>query len=560
MILFHKDGKRWTMFSYSITYECNGEIFSSNKKETPHFRIKDSFLQGRFTADMITKNDIRIKEFKVIFPYYYKKDSVVFINGYQSWTDSREYFTSEKMSGFSKWKKWMLTKPVNAHTGLCRSGDAFFCKYPKGRGEFFGYSYGYVRNDENIDLFASLSESSGYTIVRFDVKKSLVTAEKDFDGVLFSGDSRLIDFVHLNGGYDEVFDKWFEMMNIQCRQTEKKCGYTTWYNYYGNVDENIVKRDLKALSALPEKVDIFQIDDGYQRCIGEWLHNDEKKFPSGMKKLADEIHNNDMLAGLWLAPFAATKNSFIYKEHKDWLVHYDNGKLYPAGANWGGFYAIDFYNKDAAKYIRKVFDTILNDWGYDMVKLDFLYAACIVPMHNKSRGQIMCEAMDFIRDCVGDKLILGCGVPLMPSFGKVDFCRVGADVALEWKHNPYGIREDVSTPNTINCSIFRRGLNGRAFMNDPDVFLLRDNNIKMSFEQRKLVAEINSVFGSLLFVSDNVSQYSREQLEVFLDTIHKRDVKIIKAGICKNDIIRVEYLLNGSKKTLKFNYKNGTVI
>lgn len=548
------------MFSYSITYECNGEIFSSDKKETPHFRIKDSFSQGRFTADMITKNDIRIKEFKVIFPYYYKKDSVVFINGYQSWTDSREYFTSEKMSGFSKWKKWVLTKPVNAHTGLCRSGDAFFCKYPKGRGEFFGYSYGYVRNDENIDLFASLSESSGYTIVRFDVKKSSVTAEKDFDGVLFSGDSRLIDFVHLNGGYDEVFDKWFEMMNIQCRQTEKKCGYTTWYNYYGNVDENIVKRDLKALSALPEKVDIFQIDDGYQRCIGEWLHNDEKKFPSGMKKLADEIHNNDMLAGLWLAPFAATKNSFIYKEHKDWLVHYDNGKLYPAGANWGGFYAIDFYNKDAAKYIRKVFDTILNDWGYDMVKLDFLYAACIVPMHNKSRGQIMCEAMDFIRDCVGDKLILGCGVPLMPSFGKVDFCRVGADVALEWKHNPYGIREDVSTPNTINCSIFRRGLNGRAFMNDPDVFLLRDNNIKMSFEQRKLVAEINSVFGSLLFVSDNVSQYSKEQLDVFRDTIHKRDVKILKAGICKNDIIRVEYLLNGSEKTLKFNYKNGTVI
>ena len=548
------------MFSYSITHECNGEVFSSDKRETPHFRIKDSFLQGRFTADMITKNDIRIKEFKVIFPYYYKKDSVVFINGYQSWTDSREYFTSEKMSGFSKWKKWVLTKPINAHTGLCRSGDAFFCKYPKGRGEFFGYSYGYVRNDENIDLFASLSESSGYTIVCFDVKKSSVTAEKDFDGVTFRGNSRLIDFVHLNGGYDEVFDKWFEMMNIQCRQTEKKCGYTTWYNYYGNVDENIVKRDLKALSTLPEKVDIFQIDDGYQRCIGEWLHHDEKKFPSGMKKLADEIHNNDMLAGLWLAPFAATKNSFIYKEHKDWLVHYDNGKLYPAGANWGGFYAIDFYNQDAAKYIRKVFDTILNDWGYDMVKLDFLYAACIVPMHNKSRGQIMCEAMDFIRDCVGDKLILGCGVPLMPSFGKVDFCRVGADVALEWKYNPYGIREDVSTPNTINCSVFRRGLNGRAFMNDPDVFLLRDNNIKMSFEQRKLIAEINSVFGSLLFVSDNVSQYSREQLEVFLDTIHKRDVKILKAGICKNDIIRVEYLLNGFEKTLQFNYKNGTVI
>lgn len=92
------------MFSYSITYECNGEFFSSNKKETPHFRIKDSFSQGRFTADMITKNDIRIKEFKVIFPYYYKKDSVVFINGYQSWTDSREYLQVKKCQAFQNGK------------------------------------------------------------------------------------------------------------------------------------------------------------------------------------------------------------------------------------------------------------------------------------------------------------------------------------------------------------------------------------------------------------------------------------------------------------------------
>ncbi|EKC48560.1 hypothetical protein OBE_15116, partial [human gut metagenome] len=39
----------------------------------------------------------------------------------------------------------------------------------------------------------------------------------------------------------------------------------------------------------------------------------------------------------------------------------------------------------------------------------------------------MCEAMDFLRECVGEKMILGCGVPLMPAFGKVDYCRIGAD-------------------------------------------------------------------------------------------------------------------------------------
>ena len=93
----------------------------------------------------------------------------------------------------------------------------------------------------------------------------------------------------------------------------------------------------------------------------------------------------------------------------------------------------------------------------------------------------MCDAMDLIRELCGDKLILGCGVPLAPAFGKVDFCRIGADMALSWGKKPFS-REDVSTKHALLNTIFRRELDGRAFLNDPDVFLLRDNNIKMSFE------------------------------------------------------------------------------
>ena len=545
------------MHSYKIKYEADGKVYSTDKTTCNHFKIIEEEKAGRLTAHILAQCSLKIRKFQIVLPYSYNKRQRVFVNGYQSWTESREYFIHERMDGFSRLKKWVLTRPFNAYSGLCRAGDAFFCRYPLLNGNFFGYSYGYIRDGKTVDLFASLSEKCGFTIIRFDVLKSRVIIEKDFDGVVFNGKMLLADFVHLNGGYDAVFDKWFEMMNIQCRLSEKMCGYTTWYNYYKNIDENIVFRDLDALSQLPERVDIFQIDDGYQKCVGDWLFTNEKKFPSGMKKLADEIHSKNMLAGLWLAPFAATKDSFIYKEHKDWLVRYENGELYPAGANWGGFYAIDFYNRDAAEYIRNVFNTVLNEWGYDMVKLDFLYAACIVPMHNKSRGQIMCEAMDFIRDCAGDKLVLGCGVPLMPCFGKVDFCRVGADVALNWKNYPFCIREDVSTPNTVACSVFRRGLDGRAFLNDPDVFLLRDDNIEMSFEQRKLLAEINRVFGSLLFVSDNVSQYDDKQLRTYADTVNKEKVKVIRAECYNNDIIAVDYLTNGELKNLKFNYKNG---
>lgn len=545
------------MFSYYIDYNCDGKKFVALSEDTPHFKIKSSYKNGRFTAEMHTSQKIMINKFQVIFPYKYKKNQKCFVNGYQSWTDSREYSLNEKMTELTRYKEMVIRLSAISNNGVGRAGDALLYKYPRKKGVFYGYSYGYVRENNMVDLFASLSERIGYTIIKFNANKSLVIAEKDFEGVTFQGKSQLIDFVHLEGEYDDVFDRWFALMNIKCIANERKSGYTTWYNYSRNIDENIVKRDLKSLSKLKEKVDIFQIDDGYQKSVGDWLNTDEKKFPAGMKIIADEIHKNNMLAGLWLAPFAAAKESFIYQKHRDWLICDEKGEPYTAGHNWNGFYAIDFYNKEAAEYIKKVFKTILYDWKYDMVKLDFLYAACLLPIHNKSRGQVMCEAMDFIRECVGDKIILGCGVPLMPAFGKVDFCRIGEDVANEWKHKRHMLREDVSTPNTINCTIFRRGLNERAFLNDPDVFLLRDSNMVMSFEQRKLLAKINSIFGSLLFVSDNVADYNEKQLDVFTQTIRKKDIKIMKAEFCRKNIICIEYTENGEYQSFQFNYKTG---
>lgn len=49
-------------------------------------------------------------------------------------------------------------------------------------------------------------------------------------------------------------------------------------------------RDLEAFDAVKEKVDVFQIDDGYQTAVGDWLSVDKVKFPSGMKAVAGAIH------------------------------------------------------------------------------------------------------------------------------------------------------------------------------------------------------------------------------------------------------------------------------
>lgn len=540
-----------------INYTVKGKNFTAKELESAHFSIEKQEDGCRTTMYLNAKEPLTIQKFQIAYPYQFNQDNRVFVNGYQSWTDSREYFIDEEMKGLSRFTEFYVKTPLVKKIGIGKSGDYFICKYPRRKGLFYGWSYGYVRTNNRIDLFGSLSERCGFTIIRFDAENQQVILEKELEGVTFSGRTLIADYAMLTDEYDAAFDKYFDLMGVQCTQKEKKCGYTTWYNYYGSITEDIVVRDLESLSKLDEKVDIFQIDDGYQKAIGDWTETKKDKFPNGMKKIADEIHKKNMLAGLWLAPLAVTANSSVYKEHKDWLVCDKKGKPYVAGPNWGPFYALDIYNKDAAAYIRHFFDVILNEWGYDMVKLDFLYAACVLPIHNKTRGQVMCDAMDLIRDCVGDKIILGCGVPLMPAFGKVDFCRIGADVDLEWIRRKNRIREDVSTPNTVNCTVFRRHLNGRAFLNDPDVFLLRDTNTKMTFDQRALLAKINSYFGSLLFVSDNVEDYKDNQMKVFLDTIRKKDIKILNAEFAERNIISVTCLADGKKESFRFNSETG---
>lgn len=537
----------------SFEYYADGRIKKNTDCSNEDFILSIDSDESRLSVTVFPKRKIEFRKFELTADYQVNSDERIFTNGYQSWTVNREYSPNEAMDEFNPRFLGVKKSKFNP-LGIWGAGDLLWHDYPEKQGLFYGYSYAYVRKGNALTLFGSLSERAGYTVFTFDTNKNTLTIAKDLEGVSFDSEKRVLDAVIIRGEYNSVFDRYFSLMNVPKPRADRKCGYTTWYNYYTKVTQDIVKRDLKAISKLDTKIDIFQIDDGYERTVGDWLETDSKKFPDGMKVVADRIHKNDMLAGLWLAPFAVTPKSNVFKKHKDWLVTDENGKYHYSSQNWGGFYALDIYNKEVRAHLKNVFDTVLNDWGYDMVKLDFLYACCQRPIHNKSRGEIMCEAMDLIREWCGDKIILGCGVPLAPAFGKVDFCRIGADVALSWNKKPFS-REDVSTINTLTNTIYRRHLDGRAWLNDPDVFLLRDNNIKMPMSQRKIVAKVNSMLGNLLFVSDDVSTYTDEQMNIFTQTISCDKAEIISAEI-------VDHIacIKTKNDVFKFNISEGRIL
>ena len=543
-------------YRLSFTYKAD------NQKKTVDCQNDDVAFDLQQNANglkltVIPKKAISDISFYLEREYDFSGDKRFFANGFQSWTDTKEFAKGEMMADEGLIGRGIFGK---SPFGINLVGDYTFVDQPKEYGVFHSISFAYVRDGKSIDLFGSLNDRTGYTIIYADMNKNTLRYSKDVEGITINEPYELLDLYFDNGEYDAVFDRYFDAMNIKPLTDKKIKGYTSWYNYYQNISEDIILRDLEAIGKRSDLVNTFQIDDGYQTAVGDWLSIDKKKFPNGMKPVADKIHEKGLKAGIWLAPFGAQRGSKIAAEHPDWLVKNKKGKPIIVGANWGGFYPLDIDNQQARDYIKGVFDVVLNQWGFDLVKLDFLYATAVVPMHNKTRGQLAYESIDFLRECVGDKQILGCGVQQMPCFGKVEYMRIGADMSLGWKHSLIRKnmhREDVSTPNAIHNSVYRRCLNKRAFLCDPDVFLLRKTNIHFTPQQQRVLAKFIKLFGEVLFVSDNVDDYDDEQLAIFNDTLTD-DAHIVAINET-NDKLFIDYVQNGEAHTLGFCVTDGSI-
>lgn len=547
---------------FRLKYSLAGAVYETVGYSGPHFSVITVNDESGVKLTLIPSRPITLISASLEFWHEYEKNEKFFVNGYQSWTTSDEmsaediYRGTTPLAGVTKYTKDMAIT----------SGDYAFTRYEPRPGFFHSFTYTYLRRGDEFELFGSLSERNGYTVFYSDMEKHIFSVEKDVEGLTISEPYEMFDIVRVVGGYDEVFDKYFAAMSLPAKKrVDRLTGYTSWYNYFQKIDENIILRDLKGLSRARESVNIFQIDDGYEPFVGDWLDYNGRDFPNGMKTIADAVHREGYLAGIWLAPFNVQRGkSRILKEHPDWLIRNPDGKPQLGCVAWGGAYTLDIYNPEVREHLKKVFDTVLDDWGYDMVKLDFLYSQCRTPRDNKTRGTIMCEAMDFLRECVGDKLILGCGVPLGPAFGVVDACRISCDVDLSYGgkfYNSMSINNELpSAQNAINNSMFRRHLNGRAFLNDPDVFFLRDHNLTFTWEQKLLLAKINNLFGRVLFVSDDAGEYSEAELEVLKETFRESDAKILDVkcvGARADGNYEIKFIENGEEKLLYFNLFTG---
>jgi alpha-galactosidase len=450
----------------------------------------------------------------------------VFRNGYQSWSGTRAYRVDEADAD----PRWAALRESVIDVRHPASGRA-----------------GVVRSDlvtTIVDLQSSRALAIGFLDGRDFVAAICVEAPRgrferlaavlDADGLTLAPGQRLeLPPLWLAAGADgeALLAAWATAAGaaMQARVGERSpVGWCSWYYYFTGVRETDVVANLQPLADLRERVpcDYVMIDDGYQRAIGDWFETNQK-FPHGMRWLAERIRAAGFDAGIWTAPFLVRPEARLFRERPEWLLRTPAGR--PRRACWNPMwsagrpaYALDTTHPGVLEWLAELARTLVHQWGYRILKLDFLYAAALPGVRfdaGATRAQALRRGLQAIRDGAGDgAFLLGCGCPLGPAIGLVDGMRIGADVAPFWTNwiSRWLLRgrHGVATKHAVRNTLTRAFMHRRLWLNDPDCLMVRAERTRLTLDEVRSLAAVIGLSDGMLVISDRMDALAAERRAV----------------------------------------------
>jgi len=202
-------------------------------------------------------------------------------------------------------------------------------------------------------------------------------------------------------------------------------GWCNWFYTMDVFDETEILRnaELAAKELKPYGLEYIQIDEGFQTAHGEWQGN--ARFPHGLKWLCDRIKDLGLKPGIWIAPFVISENTRLFNQHPECLVKDAAGQPVRIGpwpsenTDWykgetPKRYCLDLTHPLAERWFTGLIDTVVNHWGFEMIKVDFVswtvFSANRFYDAGATPAQVYQKAMRIMRSVAGEKChILDCG-------------------------------------------------------------------------------------------------------------------------------------------------------
>jgi len=313
-------------------------------------------------------------------------------------------------------------------------------------------------------------------------------------------------------------------------------GWMSWNTYFdkATADDNLAEARIGQKYLLPFGCEFWSIEswqgNSDQLPVSDFynmnLEASERKFPKGMKNLADEIRKLGFRPGIWIAPFG-TGNTTFYEAHKAWFLHGKNGK--PVSC-WNGKYTLDPTVPEAREHLKKIFHTASREWGYEFFKIDGMsgreHGLCahlyerpeIRAIFNNSKCNNPFElCVKAFREGIGeDRVFLACqGHTSGPEALYADASRLGAD--LVWVNEPV---KWSGVYNQGGCFMNQAFTHNIVMIADPDTLLIHD----LPLEEARVSATIIALPGQLTFFGDKLAGLTEDRMKMLQQTLPVADV------------------------------------
>ena len=473
----------------------------------------NSIIEKLKLADLVDEKEFTISE------------AWINIGGWQSWNPGFEIPPGKKQPSLTN----RLIKPWNNYLVFPNSS------FKPDKNLVLGQFISYLRWGDFYLVFASVGNVSRVlppVQFIFDRRDNTITIEICDKGNDWRCDDITAQIeIFTASSFFECKDKLREMFNPLHFSKISHLGRTpggweSWYNHYANINEKLILEDLEALQKTENVISkgifsnkIFQIDDGWEQALGDWNVRTDR-FPRGFAPLVEQIESAGFIPGLWIAPFIIDSRSQTAQKHPEWLLHDLNPKrpLVPAGYNplWGKngtFYCLDLSRDDVIDYLDKLMETVIYEWGFRYIKLDFMYAGMLFGDYEyptasyKIYNRAVAKLTSRLTNKKGQPVAyLGCGLPFELSFKYMPLSRIGCDTYEHWKNkmaralNWNGRNEAyLNLKDTLGHALW----NNTVFANDPDVIFVRTQNCSLTEEEKLLIAKTNILFGSQFMYSDD---------------------------------------------------------
>jgi hypothetical protein len=256
-------------------------------------------------------------------------------------------------------------------------------------------------------------------------------------------------------------------------------GWSSWNNYHVNISEEIIQSQADAMAASGMKeagYSYINIDDGFfgGRDENGGLLPHKKRFPSGMKALADYIHKKGLKAGIYSDAGINTCASY-------WDQDTIGSGMGLYGHEWSDL------------------NLMLKEWGYDFIKIDWCGGQWL-DLDEETRYTLLGKMIRSIRPDVVYN-ICRWEFPGKWALTTADSWRISGDITNTF--------ESVMHIVDRNADLWK--YSGPGHVNDMDMLQVGRG---MSYEENKTHFSMWCMLNSPLLAGNDLTKMSDETLEI----------------------------------------------